>query len=190
MELHPYVTFDGCCEEAFNRYKEIFGAEKFEMVMRFSDLPKNEDMEVKEEEKNNIMHMSMQIAKGYTLMGSDVPAAAKASFSPGNNTTIAVVLTDAEKAKEVFEKLAEGGKVIMAWDKQFWGSWYGKCKDKFGVDWQVDCALNEHKRQKTEDAGEANGGETTEAKAEGEGEVEAKDAAPEGEAKTEQENGA
>ena len=54
------------------------------------------------------------------------------------------------KAEEVFKKLSEGGTVLMPMAKMFWGSLFGKCQDKFGIYWQVDCFLNENKKQKTE----------------------------------------
>lgn len=175
MQLHPYLAFQGDCEDAFNTYKDVFGVEKFESVMRFSDLPKNESMPVEEAEKGKVMHMSLEISKGFKLMGSDVPAAAAGSFSKGSNTTIAVVLTDTVKAEEVFKKLSEGGEVLMPMAKMFWGSLYGKCKDKYGVHWQVDCALNEHKKQKTEEGSEAKADEVMETKDEAVEAMETKD---------------
>ena len=34
--------------------------------------------------------------------------------------------------------LSEGGKVTMPVQEQFWGSYFGACTDKFGINWQFD----------------------------------------------------
>jgi PhnB protein len=40
--------------------------------------------------------------------------------------------------KEIFDKLADGGKVKMPLEKQFWGDMFGMLTDKFGVDWNMN----------------------------------------------------
>ena len=56
--INPYLTFLGNCEEAFNYYKSIFGGE-FSFVGRFGEMPPQEGMELSEEDKNKIMHISL-----------------------------------------------------------------------------------------------------------------------------------
>lgn len=185
--------FNGTCEEAFTLYKDVFDVKDFDMVMRFSDMPKSSDMKVEEEEKNNIMHMSISVSPDFKLMGSDVPTAQKSTLVTGSSTAIAICLKDSAKTEEVFKKLSEGGTVIMPLANQFWGSLYGKCQDKFGIHWHVDCELNENKKQKTEETTETKNTEdaseamdtTEEAKVESNENGEAKDGGEAEEAKPE-----
>jgi PhnB protein len=45
---------------------------------------------------------------------------------------------DPARGKQVFDSLAEGGKVTMPFAKQFWGAQFGMLVDKFGVPWMVN----------------------------------------------------
>lgn len=42
MEIRPYISFDGECNEAIALYKRAFNSEEMQ-VMRFRDLPPNPD---------------------------------------------------------------------------------------------------------------------------------------------------
>jgi PhnB protein len=42
-----------------------------------------------------------------------------------------------EEAQEAFANLSSGGTVIMALEKQFWGTLFGRLQDKFGIKWQI-----------------------------------------------------
>jgi len=49
-----------------------------------------------------------------------------------------------EEAQQAFTKLSEGGRVIMALEKQFWGSLFGRLEDKFGIKWQISTEAPTH----------------------------------------------
>src|SRR6266542_7002424 len=66
--INPYLNFDGNTEEAFNFYKSVFGGD-FQNITRFSDTPQGAQM--KPEDAKKIMHVSLPIGKGNTLMGTD-----------------------------------------------------------------------------------------------------------------------
>ena len=51
---------------------------------------------------------------------------------------MSVEVDDENKIEEVFNKLAEGGKVTMPLAKQFWGATFGMLQDKFGVNWMFN----------------------------------------------------
>ncbi|MDA0175573.1 VOC family protein, partial [Solirubrobacter taibaiensis] len=63
----------------------------------------------------------------------------------GSQVTIAIQISNAEKAKEVFDKLQEGGEVIMPLQETFWSPAYGQVKDKFNIEWQVTTSTTEQK---------------------------------------------
>jgi PhnB protein len=46
--------------------------------------------------------------------------------------------TDADRLRQYFEKLSDGGTVTMPLEKQMWGDEFGMCTDRFGVSWMVN----------------------------------------------------
>ena len=83
------------------------------------------------------MHVSLPIGSG-VLMGSD-----RGSFGPpivtGNNFSLSVAPDSKEEADSLFAKLSDGGQVTMPMQDMFWGSYYGMCTDKFGINWMINC---------------------------------------------------
>ncbi len=139
MSLNTYLTFDGDCAEAFDFYKSVFGGE-FMMVSTFADAPP--DMGVKDEEKDRIMHVSLPVG-GSVLMGSDTAGGHGPALAKGNNFSIAFTPASKEDADAKFAKLKEGGAETMAMQETFWGSYFGMCTDRFGVQWMVNFPLGE-----------------------------------------------
>ena len=45
---------------------------------------------------------------------------------------------DADAAATLFDALSIGGRITVAFKKQFWGDHYGNFTDKFGVQWAVN----------------------------------------------------
>lgn len=137
MKLNPYLTFNNECREAFEFYQSIFGGE-YLSFMTFRDGP--EGMEIDEEELDRVMHVSLPVGSG-VLMGSDTCS----SFGPprvmGNNFSLCFNADSKAHADEIFAKLSNGGKTIYPMDNVFWGSYYGKCTDKFGITWDI---LSDH----------------------------------------------
>ena len=61
----------------------------------------------------------------------------------GDNVSISIAAESEEIGAKYFNKLSEGGKVIMPFEDAFWGSKFGMLEDKFGVRWMVDCSKSE-----------------------------------------------
>ena len=132
--INPYLNFDGNTEEVFQFYKTVFGGE-FLIVQRFKDIPS--DVPSPEAEGNRIMHISLPIGKGNTLMGSDRPS----SFGPGtrgDNFYISVQADSEEEARRIFQALSESGKITMPLENAFWGALFGMLTDKYGIQWMVN----------------------------------------------------
>ncbi|MEM7124685.1 MAG: VOC family protein [Chloroflexota bacterium] len=138
LSINPYLNFTDQCEEAFNFYHSVFGGDAPEFS-RFGEAPSQGegDHQMPESEANKIMHASLAIGDGHTLMGSDRPE----SMGPttfGNNAHISVQTKDKDEATRVFNGLAEGGNVTMPLADMFWGATFGMVVDKFGVQWMVN----------------------------------------------------
>jgi PhnB protein len=136
-----YLNFPGNTEEAFNFYKSVFGGEFIGGVSRFGDVPPQEGVPpLSESDKKLVMHISLKIFDGYFLMGSDAPESMGLKVNFGNNTYINLEPDTREEADKIFSALSVGGKVEMQMQEMFWGAYYGSFKDKYGVQWMVNCS--------------------------------------------------
>ncbi|MFT3663199.1 MAG: VOC family protein [Gordonia sp. (in: high G+C Gram-positive bacteria)] len=103
MAFIPYLFFSGDCAEAFARYREIFGGEL--TVMRNSQTP-----EPMPGAGDFVMHASLVLPDGTTLLGSDDPTGdggPKVGFSVSHSAP------DVDAARTVHAALADGGQVTM-----------------------------------------------------------------------------
>ncbi len=131
--LNPYLHFNGDCREAFEFYRSVFGGE-FTSFATFGGIPPSAGMTLPEEERDNIMHVSLPVGPT-VLMGSDMPS----QFGPppvtGSNFSISFSTESREQTDELMAKMSEGGTVTMPAADMFWGDYFGSCTDKFGVNW-------------------------------------------------------
>jgi len=135
MTINPYLNFPGSSEEAFNFYKSVFGGE-FTTLQRFKETPDGNKLSAALQEQ--IMHIALPIAPGYTIMATDAPAEMGFSLQQGNNFYIAISPDSKEEATRLFNGLSAGGKIEMELQDTFWGAYYGSFRDKFGVGWMVN----------------------------------------------------
>ncbi len=138
LSLNTYLTFDGNCREAFEFYRSVFGGE-FDAIETFGDAPS--DMPLPDDEKDRIMHVSLSIGSSI-LMGSDRATEFALPPAVGNNFSISISAETREQCDAFCAKLSEGGVVTMALSEQFWGSYFGTCTDRFGINWMVSCPLS------------------------------------------------
>src|SRR6478752_5934460 len=105
MELTPYLHFEGTSEEVLNFYKEALDGE-IVRLNRYKDGP----MPVDEDWKDKIMHARLQFGKS-ALMISDGPKGFKTTVN--GNIQLSIEFDDEENMEQVFNKLAEGGRVTL-----------------------------------------------------------------------------
>jgi PhnB protein len=138
--INPYLTFNGNCEDAVNFYKKVFGGE-FHLISRFKDMPAMPGMEIPEQLKDRIMHVSLPIGKNSILMASDAnPAMGEVKI--GQNISLSVNTESKEEADRVFSSLAAGGKITMPIANTFWGAYFGMLIDQFDIIWLVNCDVH------------------------------------------------
>ena len=130
MQVQPYLSFEGRCEEAINFYKTALGAEVV-MLMRFKEAPDQSMMTPGTGEK--IMHASLRIGDS-TVMASDGRCMGKATFQ---GISLSLTLVNDAEAKRLFDALANGGNVQMPLAKTFFATSFGLVADRFGVAWMV-----------------------------------------------------
>jgi PhnB protein len=131
MKLHAYLGFRGNCEEAINFYKEAFDGE-ISQLSRYGESP----METTDDLKDKIMHARLQFGD-ILIMFSDMMGENEAQ--PGSMINLSIECDSIEQLERVFPKVAEGGKITMPLQDQFWGARFGMLTDKYGIHWMFNC---------------------------------------------------
>jgi PhnB protein len=135
MQVHPYLNFDGRCEEAIEFYKSAVAA-TIKFLTRFKDMPpeaRPDGKPVPAEIQNRIMHAELTIGSS-TVFVSDGRNQNQMKFE-GISLSLSAS-TDAE-AERLFTNLAEGGAIHMPLAKTFFSPKFGMLKDRFGIMWMV-----------------------------------------------------
>jgi PhnB protein len=130
MQVQPYLSFEGRCDEAIEFYKKAIGA-KVDMLMRFKEAP--DQSMVSPGSADKVMHAALRTGDTQLLM-SDGRCTGSPNF---NGIALALSAASEADAERIFNALAEGGKVNMPMAKTFFSPRFGMCNDKFGVGWMV-----------------------------------------------------
>lgn len=138
----PYLVFDGNCREAMNFYEEVFGGNL--EIMTFAEAPDEvfDGGEDKEAIKDSIMHSCLTNG-ALCLMASDN---SKGKPKTGDNVQLSIQCESVDVLDNLFDTLSSGGKSVMPPDNAFWGARFGMLTDKFGINWMLNCPL-ENKEQ-------------------------------------------
>lgn len=132
LGIKPYISFKGNCEEAVNFYKDKLGAEVL-FTQRYGESPmagKGPD--------DKIMHTSFKIGDS-VIMACDNVFEDQNPTIVGNNITLAIGTKDVAEAESTFEKISDGGSIVMPIQETFWAERFGMLTDKFGINWMINC---------------------------------------------------
>ncbi len=132
LQLKPYVSFNGQCEEAFTFYTECLGG-KFVMLMRFSESPMAERMPPDWQSK--VIHATIAVGDD-VLSGADAPPG---YYEKPQGFSVTLNTNDPAEAERMFNALVEGGTVRMPLQETFWAQRFGMLVDRFGTPWMINC---------------------------------------------------
>ncbi len=132
MELSAHLCFDGQCEDAFHMYARLLGG-KIVTMLAYGDSPMAG--QVPPEWRKRIVHATLEW-NGQTLLGAD---AFPDAYERPRGFFVTVTLEGLERAKLLFEALADGGEVLLPFRETFWSPGFGVLTDRFGVPWEVNC---------------------------------------------------
>src|SRR5687768_14169230 len=110
--MYPCIWYDGNARDAASFYCSVFKNSKIT-----TDTP---------------MVVNFELS-GQKFMGLNGGPA----FKVNPSISFFVVCETETETDEVWNKLAEGGAVLMALDKYAWSEKYGWVQDRFGLSWQV-----------------------------------------------------
>lgn len=130
--LNPYLNFDAVTAEAMAFYQEVFGGDL--TITRFGEFgaPPGVDPDL-------TMHAQLTTPAGFTLMASDMPPGEQ--VRSGNNSSIALSGDDEAELRGYWDKLADGGTILVPLERQMWGDLFGQLADRYGTSWMVNIAL-------------------------------------------------
>jgi PhnB protein len=128
--LNPYLGFRDNARQAMEFYHSVFGG-KLEMNT-FKDFQASDDPR----EENKIMHSQLEADNGMTLMAADTPNSME--YRPGSSISVSLSGDNHAELSGYWDKLSDGGQVVMPLEKAPWGDYFGMCADKFGVNWMVN----------------------------------------------------
>lgn len=140
LSINPYLHFKGNAEEAMKFYNTILGGE-ITALHRYNEIPGSEKMPKASQEK--LIHSALTIANGYTIMASDRLESMDSNIASGNNFHICVHTKSETESDKVFNALSAGGTIEMPLNKTFFGSYFGMCRDKFGINWMINYTYNQ-----------------------------------------------
>lgn len=130
MEIRPYLTFKGECQEAIELYQKAFDIEAPE-IMRFGDMPPNPEMEFAESMNNWVLQATLPFGDNFIRLSDTF-----GEFNGAASERISIVVEgNQQMVEKAFQVLKEEGKVKMPLESTFFSPAYGTLFDKFGVMW-------------------------------------------------------
>lgn len=132
MNIRPYLTFSGECNEAIELYKRAFKTDTIQ-VMRFSDLPPNPNFKIPDDFKDKILQCTLKFGNDFIRLSDCGPQ--QPLNAPESERLSLAIETNIEDTKYAFGVLAEEGRIGMPLSKTFYSPCAGVVFDKFGVMW-------------------------------------------------------
>ncbi|MFI1192431.1 VOC family protein [Micromonospora sp. NPDC020750] len=132
-----HLNFRGDAREALEFYQSVFGGQI--ALVTYSDA---HNVSVPAE-ADQIMWGQVQADNGFHVMAYDVPG--NQSYSPGDKPVfVSVRGQDEDEITTYWKGLSEGATVFQDLGPAGWAPLYGMLKDRFGVTWVLDVAVEHH----------------------------------------------
>lgn len=132
MQIQPYISFNGNCQEAVEFYADIFGTEQAEIILFDETLPEQKNTDQSEKV---IIRADLESDDPRAIVSNIAP---KSSDNHKDKMTLVIFSDDLDEIKILYYKLKDGGTVETELQETFWSKVYGSLVDKFGVNWQLN----------------------------------------------------
>lgn len=132
MKIRPYLTFNGECNEAIELYKYALKTDTLQ-IMRFRDLPPNEEFQIPENAMEHIVQCTMKFGDDFIRLSDCGPG--QPLNDPESERISLAIETSVEEVKHAFSVLAKDGRIGMPLAETFYSPCAGVVFDKFGVMW-------------------------------------------------------
>ena len=131
MRISPHLTFDGQCRAAFEAYQRILGGTIVTMLS-YGESPMAPQIDA--QWHGRIVHATLLFGE-YELTGVDMLPAA---YRQPQGFFVTLGVDGAAKGHEVFQALAQGGQVQVAFAPTFWSPGFGVLVDRWGIPWEIN----------------------------------------------------
>ncbi|MED5020728.1 VOC family protein [Paenibacillus chibensis] len=126
LTVTPFLMFSGQAEEAMNFYLSVFQPSEIIQIRRYgANEPGTE---------GSVQQASFSL-KGQTIMCIDSNIKHDFTFSPA--ISMFVNCGSDEEITDAFQRLSEGGSVLMPLSAYPFATKFGWVQDKYGVSWQL-----------------------------------------------------
>jgi PhnB protein len=132
MQMTPYLSFNGHCEEALKFYERCLGA-RLGQIFRYEGTPLAQ--QVPSDWQNKVMHANLTVG-GQQLMAGDV---APDQYEVPKGFSLSLQMADTREAERIYEELGAGGRIVMPLAETFWAARFGMVVDRFGFPWLINC---------------------------------------------------
>jgi len=124
--ITPFLMFEGDAEAAMTFYVSLFADARIETITRYDANGPGK--------AGSVMVATMSL-NGQKLMCIDSAVKHNFTFTPA--ISLFVECDGAEEVDSLFQKLSDGGKVLMPLNAYPFAKRFGWVNDRFGVSWQV-----------------------------------------------------
>ncbi len=129
--IAPAIHFKDNCLQAIEFYEKVFDVSDKQIFFR-SEAPDNLGISKSEKTKNLVMHSCINICGNYINMSDTL-----GEVISGNQVILNVYMSSDEDVINAYQKLKEGGEIIVKAGPQIFSPMYASVKDRFGVQWQI-----------------------------------------------------
>jgi predicted 3-demethylubiquinone-9 3-methyltransferase (glyoxalase superfamily) len=127
QKVTTFLMFEGKAEEAMNFYISLFENAQIKNISHYAgEIPG----------KDGLVKQAIFSIDGQEFMCIDSPAKHDFNFTP--SISLFINCKTEEEADLLFEKLSDGGKILMPLNKYPFSDKFGWCADRYGVSWQLN----------------------------------------------------
>lgn len=128
--IQPYLHFEDNCKEAMEFYHKLFGGEL--EIMQIGESPAKE--EFPEDLYDQVLHARLSNGD-FHIMASDM--CGQGELKQGNSVQLNLNCSSEEEINNLYNELAEDGKILSELKEEFWGALFAMVIDRFGVRWML-----------------------------------------------------
>ncbi|HKH48671.1 MAG TPA: VOC family protein [Thermoanaerobaculia bacterium] len=132
MQVTPYLTYSGQCEEAFKFYEQCLGG-KIIMMLTHGEAPSAD--QIAPDWHKAIMHARLELGD-QAIMGSDSPPEYQ---EEKKGFYVSLSIDKPEEAERIYNALAENAKINLPLQPTFWAYRFAMLVDRFGTPWMINC---------------------------------------------------
>lgn len=126
-KVTPFLMFEGNAEEAMRFYAGLIEDSKIVSITRYGSGEVGQEGSVKQ---------AVFSLKGREFMCIDSHIKHEFSFTP--SFSLFITCDSEDELDTLFEKLSDGGAILMPLDRYGFSRKFGWLADKFGVSWQLN----------------------------------------------------